>query len=134
MPSPSPGAIDTMQALARNHPIRDLRAGDIVFRSGDPGDTMFGVLEGSIRLHWDGDESSETFGPGTCFGMGALVDPQHRRHGTATALSDGRIIALDRDHFLFAVQELPMFGLEMLHVLEERLRALKTGRRRGELP
>jgi CRP/FNR family transcriptional regulator, cyclic AMP receptor protein len=32
---------------------------------------------------------------------------------------------MNRDELLFAMQELPMFGLEMLHDLEQRLQALK---------
>jgi CRP-like cAMP-binding protein len=128
MPSPSPGAIDTLQQLARNHPIHDLSPGEQVFASGEPGTTMYGVLEGTVQIRWDGTDEGEMFGPGTCFGMGALVDPDHRRHGTATAMGDARVIEFDRDRFLFAMQELPMFGLEMLHNLEERLRELKSRR------
>jgi hypothetical protein len=32
---------------------------------------------------------------------------------------------MNREQFLFAMQELPMFGLEMLHDLELRLQRLK---------
>jgi hypothetical protein len=32
---------------------------------------------------------------------------------------------MDRQEFLFAMQELPMFGLEVLHDLEMRLQTLK---------
>ena len=31
-----------------------------------------------------------------------------------------------REEFLLAVQELPMFGLEMIHELDERLRDIKA--------
>ena len=34
---------------------------------------------------------------------------------------------MNREEFLFAMQELPMFGLEMLHDLELRLQRLKQG-------
>jgi hypothetical protein len=32
---------------------------------------------------------------------------------------------MNRQEFMFAMQELPMFGLEMLHDLEQRLQSLK---------
>ena len=32
---------------------------------------------------------------------------------------------MNREEFLFAMQELPMFGLEMLHDLEQHLQRLK---------
>lgn len=79
---------------------------------------------GTIELSW-GSELTETVGPGGCFGVGALVDPDHRRFGTATALTDAELLEMGRPEFLFAVQELPMFSLEMLHDLEARLQQLK---------
>jgi hypothetical protein len=33
---------------------------------------------------------------------------------------------MNRAEFLFALQELPMFSLEMLHDLEQRLQKIKT--------
>jgi len=47
-------------------------------------------------------------------------------YGTATALQDTQLLELDREEFLFALQELPMFALEMLHGLEERLGHLRS--------
>ena len=47
------------------------------------------------------------------------------RFGTATALSDADLLEMNREEFLFAMQELPVFGLEMLHDLEQRLEQLK---------
>jgi CRP-like cAMP-binding protein len=67
----------------------------------------------------------EIIGPGSCFGVGALVDPDHRRFGTAVAMADTELLVMNRQEFLFAMQELPMFGLEMLHDLEQRLQRLK---------
>jgi CRP-like cAMP-binding protein len=128
MTSPSPGALQTIRALARNHPVQEFRDGETVFRSAEKGSTMFGVVDGEVRLTWDGQDSWESFGPGTCFGVGALVDPDHLRLGTATAVGATHLLVMDRDRFLFAVQETPMFALELLLSLDERLRELKTRR------
>lgn len=114
----------TIAALAGSRPTRLVKAGEIIFRSGDHGDVLYGVVAGTIELTW-GSALKETVGPGGCFGVGALVDPDHRRFGTATALTDAELLEMDRPEFLFAVQELPMFGLEMLHDLEARLQQLK---------
>ena len=64
-------------------------------------------------------------GPGSSFGAGALVDPERRRFGTAVAVRDSKLLEMNREEFLFAMQELPMFSLEMLHDLEQRLQRLK---------
>jgi len=87
------------------------------------------VVNGTVKLAWDSDGLDgkfETIPEGSCFGVGALVDPEHRRFGTATALTDTQLLVMNREEFLFALQELPMFGLEMLHALDERLRGLKN--------
>jgi CRP-like cAMP-binding protein len=125
MPTTSPGALDTMRILAKNRPLRSFKAGEVIFHSGDLGDCLYGVVEGSVKLAWDSDGSYETIPEGSSFGIGALVQPEHRRHGTATALTDTQLLVMNREEFLFALQELPMFGLEMLHALDERLRTLK---------
>jgi CRP-like cAMP-binding protein len=129
MPTTSPSSIDTMRILAKSRPLRSLKAGEVIFRSGELGDCLYGVVNGTVKLAWDSDSLDgkfETIPEGSCFGVGALVDPEHRRFGTATALTDTQLLVMNREEFLFALQELPMFGLEMLHALDERLRGLKN--------
>lgn len=116
--------LSTIQALAGKRAPRHLRAGEVIFRSGDSGDTLYGVVSGQVELNWGADRV-EIIEAGSCFGAGALADPEHRRFGTATALTETELLEMDREQFLFAMQELPMFGLEMLHDLEIRLQKLK---------
>ena len=126
MSPPSPGAIETMRQLADGRRLLQFGDCDVIFRAGEAGDTVYGVLEGSVKLSWGDDSQYELLGPGSSFGAGALVDPEHRRYGTATAMEDTKLLHMNREQFLFAMQELPMFGLEMLFDLDERLRQLKT--------
>jgi CRP-like cAMP-binding protein len=121
----SSNALATIQAIARNRPVMAIQKGQVLFRSGDPGDCLYGVLEGSVQLEWNAGGMSETIGPGETFGIGAFLDPEQRRFGTATALSDGRLLVMNQQEFLFAVQETPLFALEMLQSLGTRLRDLK---------
>ena len=90
---------------------------------------MFGLLEGRVRLAWtteEGLEGYELISAGDVFGEGALVTPDHRRLGTATAETPCRLIEMNREKFLFAVQESPMFAIELLASVDERLRDLKV--------
>lgn len=114
----------TMATLAGNRQSRQVKAGDVLFRSGDQGNTMYGVVNGEIELDW-GEDHIEVLGAGSCFGAGALADLEHRRFATATALTDSDLLEMNREQFLFAMQELPMFALEMLHDLELRLQAIQ---------
>jgi len=114
----------TIATLSQNRPTRRVSAGEVIFSAGDYGDELFGMVSGTVELSW-GSALRETIGPGSCFGVGALVDRDHRRYGTATAITNCELLEMDRPEFLFALQELPLFGLEMLHDLEERLQHLK---------
>lgn len=119
-------ALDTMRALASKGEVLDVEAGGLIFRAGEPGDCMFGVLEGSVELNWLDDRGHETIEAGDVFGAGALVTPDHRRFGNAKALTDCRLLVMNREKFLFAVQESPMFAIELLGSIDQRLRDLKN--------
>jgi CRP-like cAMP-binding protein len=118
-------ALDTMRALAAKGEVRDVEAGSVIFRAGESGDCMFGLLEGTVRLSWNADAGHEDIRAGDVFGAGALVTAEHRRYGHATALTDCRLLVMNREKFLFAVQEAPMFAIELLGSIDQRLRDLK---------
>ena len=117
-----------MRALAQKSEVHAVSLGDVIFKADDLGASMFGVLEGTVRLSWineTGQEGYELIQAGNVFGAGALVMEGHRRLGTAQAESDCRLIEMNREKFLFAVQESPMFAIELLASVDERLRDLK---------
>ena len=117
--------LQTFRNLAEGRPLRQVRAGDVIFQPGELGDCLYCVVKGRVGIEWADGRLSETIEPGCSFGVGALVDPQHRRFGTATALTEGQLLEMNREEFLLAIQELPMFALEMLNDLDGRLRDLK---------
>jgi CRP-like cAMP-binding protein len=118
-------ALDTMRALATNGEVITVEPGELIFRSGEPGDCMFGLLEGQVELSWNGDEGHEQINAGDVFGAGALVTSEHRRYGNAKAITPCRVLVMNREKFLFAVQESPMFAIELLGSIDQRLRQLK---------
>ncbi|MEB3173103.1 MAG: Crp/Fnr family transcriptional regulator [Cyanobacteriota bacterium] len=124
-------ALETMRALASNGEVIDVEPGTLIFRSGESGDCMFGLLEGSIELSWNGDAGQEQIKAGDVFGAGALVTPDHRRYGNAKALTRCKVLVMNREKFLFAVQEAPMFAIELLGSIDQRLRQLKDSTRFG---
>ncbi|MFM1799726.1 MAG: hypothetical protein RLZZ117_2004 [Cyanobacteriota bacterium] len=115
-----------MRALATSGEVIHVPAGSSVFRSGDPGNCMFGLLAGTVDLSWNGDGGGhEHLQAGDVFGAGALVTPEHRRFGNATAVTDCQLLVMNKEKFLFAVQETPMFAIELLGSIDQRLRDLK---------
>jgi len=129
MVKPTVNALDTMRALASHGEVIDVPAGGLIFRSGESGDCMFGLLAGQVQLSWNGDSGHEDIKAGDVFGAGALVTADHRRYGNATAITDCKVLVMNREKFLFAVQESPMFAIELLGSIDQRLRQLKDSSR-----
>jgi CRP-like cAMP-binding protein len=99
---------------------RELEAGDVIFTQGDPGQEMYGIIEGSVELSVDG-RTIATLGPDDVFGEMAIIDSSDRM-ATATATSATRVAVIDRRGFLFLVHETPMFALQVMSTLADRLR------------
>lgn len=118
-------ALDTMRTLANRGEVMTVEPGEMIFNSGETGDCMFGLIEGSIELSWNEDQGIEQIEAGDVFGAGALVTSDHRRYGNAKAITTCKVLKMNREKFLFAVQEAPMFALELLDSIDQRLRSLK---------
>ncbi len=121
----SVNALDTMRALAGSGEVVHVEPGSVIFRPGERGECMFGLLEGTVDLSWNGDAGHERIQAGDVFGAGALVTQDHRRFGEARAVTACRLLVMNREKFLFAVQESPMFAIELLASIDLRLRRLK---------
>ncbi|MEO1003997.1 MAG: cyclic nucleotide-binding domain-containing protein [Cyanobacteria bacterium J06638_7] len=118
--------LESMRMISHNGSSLALEPGAVIFRAGDPGDCLYGVLSGSVRLTWGDGSQAEILGAGRCFGQGALVQPDHRRFGTATASEATTLLVLQRPGVLFALEQLPMFGLQLLESTERRLQHLRA--------
>jgi CRP/FNR family cyclic AMP-dependent transcriptional regulator len=99
---------------------RAVRAGERVFSEGDRGTEMFGIIDGEIELRV-GDEVIAKLTADDVFGEMALIDDAPRM-ATATATTDTELAVIDRRHFLFLVHETPMFALQVMSALADRLR------------
>ncbi|MEL6930653.1 MAG: cyclic nucleotide-binding domain-containing protein [Cyanobacteria bacterium J06600_6] len=99
-------------------------AGDIIFRAGDAENTMYGIVEGEIEIFVN-DKVLETIKQGDIFGEGALVHADSKRASTAIAKSDCKLAVMERKNFLFAVQQTPMFALEIMRSYSDRIRRLR---------
>ena len=111
----------TVPGLFRNsQSTTALQAGDVIFSAGDQGTEMFGIIEGSVELRV-GSAVLAKLGPGEVFGEMALI-AKEPRSATAVATSPTTLAAVDRHRFLFLVQETPMFALQIMSVMADRIR------------
>lgn len=111
----------SMELLATRATVGIYAPGEVIFKPGEERQLLYGVLEGLVGLAWADGLAPEQLGPGQVFGDVALAQPVRVRMDTATALAHSRILLLDRTTMLFAMEALPMFGLEVLASLEARL-------------
>ncbi len=105
--------------------IHEVKAGETIFVAGAIGEVMYGVIEGEVDM-WVNGQVFETIGHGDVFGEGALVQIPATRASTAVAKVDSKLAVVDKAHFLFLVQETPLFALEVIRSLSNRLRAIKA--------
>ncbi|MEL0588006.1 MAG: cyclic nucleotide-binding domain-containing protein [Planktothrix rubescens PR222] len=115
--------IETVK-LFEKQPEQRYLANQVIFEEGQTGEVLYGILEGEIEL-WVNGKVVETLTAGDVFGEGALVQPDHTRASTAIAKTDCLLATMEKSRFLFAVQQTPMFALEILKSYSDRLRRLK---------
>ncbi|HWL75873.1 MAG TPA: cyclic nucleotide-binding domain-containing protein, partial [Burkholderiaceae bacterium] len=127
---------DEVAILSSMMTERRFTKGAVVFRQGDPGDSMYILLQGQIGI-WisssqaDGDGPGGrrliSFAPGVMFGdMGLLAGAA--RSADAIVESDALVLELQREQYERLVAEYPaLFGKLMLNIsllLASRVRSL----------
>ncbi len=94
---------DELQRIASLCHTRHLGAGEALFRKGDPGEALFGVRRGQIRIETGASDGSRLtlnfMGPGDLFGEVAVLDGQSRA-ADATAGEPTELFVLRRQEFL----------------------------------
>ncbi len=86
---------DVLSSLATYLEEVNLDEGDIVFRKGDIGKSLFIVVDGTIRIH-DHEKTLATLAPNDVFGEMAVLNSESRS-ASATAREDCRLLRLDQD-------------------------------------
>jgi serine/threonine protein phosphatase PrpC/CRP-like cAMP-binding protein len=105
---------------------RELVAGQNIFNAGDPGEDMYVVLKGTVRLHKK-DATIAELKKGAHFGEMALVDRTPRSlSASASATEATRLLAIRRKDFYELIKKEPGLSVKLLwsfvQVLAERLR------------
>jgi len=118
-----------LAALARRVRTVAVAEGQPVFRAGEPGEALYLVRLGRVRVVVPAGGGRElmigSFGRGDVFGELAFVDARPRS-ANATAAADTELFVLDRAAFAEAVREEPSLGAELparvARVISYRLR------------
>jgi len=99
--------------------------GEVVFAEGEPGDRLFVIVEGKVKLGQTSVDGREQvmaiLGPGGMFGELSLFDPG-RRTSTATAVTDTILLGLGQGDLRPWLTGRPEVAEALLRALAQRLR------------
>jgi CRP/FNR family cyclic AMP-dependent transcriptional regulator len=117
-----PAALDQ---LCRYCKTRAIKRGATIFSKGDPGNSLFAVAKGTLRIGVASAEGREAvfniIGPGELFGEIALLDGGERT-ADAVATTDCELLVIDRREFLPFVRGQPALAMKLIDLLCTRLR------------
>jgi len=115
---------DAEALLTQMSPVR-MERGDILFREGEGGDSLYVIREGKIKLGRSSSDGRENLvailGPGEMFGELSLFDPGPRTM-TATAVAETQLMGLGNDSLTGLLTGRPEVAKALLAALAKRLR------------
>jgi CRP/FNR family cyclic AMP-dependent transcriptional regulator len=120
---------EPLRAMARTLRSRRFRRGEVLFHEGDPGDALFVVASGAVKVVVPSEDGEEailaTLRRGDFLGELALLDGAPRS-ASAIALEATEALALPRDQFLALVATEPAIRDALMASLAGELRRLTT--------
>lgn len=115
----------TLERVVQLATRRTYDEGGTVFLRGDPGDSLFGVMTGRVRISASRAGGKEVFlnimEPGDAFGEIALLDGSPRT-ATATAMTRSELMVLRREPFFDLLRTEPQLAAHLIQLLCKRVR------------
>jgi CRP/FNR family cyclic AMP-dependent transcriptional regulator len=116
---------EAAEALGKDLEIAEIRKGDVVFTEGEPGDSLYIILSGKVKLGRRAADGRQNLiaimGPADMMGELSLFDPGPRT-ATATAVTDLRLARLRKQALRPWLTNRPEIAEQLLRVLARRLR------------
>jgi CheY-like chemotaxis protein len=98
---------------------------EIICKTGDPGDTMFIIINGGVKICIYGTDNEErvvaTLGPGDYFGEMALLTGEPRS-ATVITTDPSEMFLLHKNDFDVILEKFPSISLSMGKIVSKRLR------------
>lgn len=119
-------AEEDLDELARAAVVRSWPTGAVICREGAPGDAVYFIVQGSVRITKRLDEESERYlhtqGAGEMFGEMAILQDEGVRTATVRAAEPATLLEIGREPFLAVLGRSPSLGIRILVHLTSRLR------------
>jgi len=97
--------------------------GDIIFCEFEPGEEMYVIKEGKVRItkiQNNKEKTIDIIGPGDMFGEMALID-NDRRTATVIAETDVTLIRVDKNNFEILAKNNPQWAIKLLKSFSRRI-------------
>lgn len=106
---------------------KKLKPKEVLCRKGDPGNQLYGVLSGSLKVTTTGTDGKDVMfglmGPGEVIGEIALLDGEERS-ATVTAVEKTELLTLHRRELIPFLEKNPRAAIGLAGVLAARVRSL----------
>jgi CRP-like cAMP-binding protein len=117
---------EALSALGTRLRRRRVPKGHVLFMRGDPGDNLYIIESGTVKINLTSPEGKEItlalLGSGEFFGELALLDGLPRSSDALT-MENCQFLLLGRGDFLQLIEERPRMALQLIEVLSRRLRS-----------
>jgi CRP/FNR family cyclic AMP-dependent transcriptional regulator len=112
-----------VQRLCPESTTVTLEAGAVLFHEGDPGDALYVLLTGALKIS-GGNTVYETVSPGGVVGEMAIVQEGYPRSASVIAITRSEVLRIEPETFLSLVSGNPDFALNLLRISTRRLRKM----------
>lgn len=104
---------------------RRYAAGEILCRQGEPGDLLYGLVSGQLRISANSVDGQEmhlnVIGPGELIGEIAMLDGGART-ATVSVVRESNVFTLARDAFMKLLHQQPTLAEHLMSLLCQRIR------------
>jgi CRP-like cAMP-binding protein len=98
----------------------DISENETIFKKGDPGDSMYIIVDGKVRVHTE-ERLLNYLGESDVFGEMALLDPEPRL-ASVTTVEPTQLLRLGQSPFYQLMAERPEVATGIIRVLTKLLR------------
>ncbi len=117
---------ESLSRIAQAMKLRTFRAGEAIFHREDPGQVMYVIHKGRVRIRITGSDGQEValaiLGPAESFGEMSILD-NNPRSADVIAIDNVEVFTLQRDDFIQLIKTWPEISIEMMKILSARMRA-----------
>jgi len=118
---PRHGSAELLDLISGERATTVLQPGQILFKEGDLGSTMYIVRSGVLRIR-SGSVVYEDVAAGGVVGEMGLVEMHMPRSATVYALQSTELVEIDEHRFDKLVERRPSFAITVMRILSRRLR------------